>query len=232
MKCFILLAVLIFLQLSAWKDAAWAEKGEDFNDAIDELMTKRSNNSDKMQHWFDLYSHGKIAESDKVWIGILNDCKNREEIGDFSENINERCWFDERTKKVDAEKAYLHLFELTQKALGKEHRFVADLATFLATYSEARHDYNKALQYRVMDLQLHRKALGAENHQVLEAQIEVAHLLITMKDYKQAETYLASAIVDAKKFHNKGILMRANHELAVIRHATGKDADIRKYLAE
>lgn len=192
--CLNLCLLLIFgLALEAYPN--------DLGSDMDGIVAQRTSNSEMMDLWFKSYAKGDYVKADKLWQKLLKDCAKREEIGDILENVNERCWFaeDTATRKVDPEKAYYHLLVCTERMLGKEHRFVADLCTFLATYAEARHDYEKAKQYRLRDLKLHEKALGDQNHQVIEANQEVGHLLVVMKQYDQAGPYLKKALTISKQ---------------------------------
>lgn len=221
----IILISILCLLFNSSPQPCRADAPPDLGAAMDSVVRHRSSNAVMMDRWFKSYARKNYGEADKIWAAILKHCANREEIGDFIENINERCWFadDSDSKKVDPEKAYHHLLVTTEKMLGKDHRFVADLCTFLATYAEARHDYQQAKAYRLRDLKLHEKALGANNHQVIEANQEVGHLLLTMKQYGEAEQYLKRAIVASKKQGLSGPYQKANADYLQLLHATKGD---------
>ena len=229
----LLLLTLVFCLLNCSSPAALAQ-AKDMDTAMDQLMTTRSGNSDFMDHWFKFYASGNIKEADKTWASILKQCADREEIGDFTENINERCWFAESNNrnKVDAEQAYKHLLATTERMLGKDHRFVADLYTFLAVYAEARHDFKKAKSYRLLDLKLHEKALGPNNHQVIEANQEIGHLLLSTKEYNEAEPYLKKALVMSKKQGLKRTFQRAKADYLKLLYATNRGAEARHLMAK
>ena len=220
----ILIAIFLFL-LSGNPKPAYADAPPDLGTALDSVVRTRSSNADLMDRWFKAFAKKNYSEADKIWAAILKHCASREEIGDFTENINERCWFAEDTdsKNVDPEKAYYHLLVTTEKMLGKDHRFVADLCTFLATYAEARHDYQQAKAYRLRDLRLHEKVLGPNNHQVIEANQEVGHLLLTMKQYEEAEPYLKKAIAASKKQGLYGTYQKATADYQLLLRATKSD---------
>ncbi len=184
--------------------SALAEPARDLDAAFDKAVYNRSggNFTDRMDLWLKKFESGKIAEADKLWASIIKDCAGREEIGDFIEVINMRTWFAEDTskKQADPEKAYQHLLDITEKMLGKDHRYVADICTYLALYAESRNDFKKAKELRLRDLHLHEKALGESNHQVIEAYQEVGHLLVQMKEYTEAEVYLKTAMRLAQRY--------------------------------
>lgn len=186
------------------------ELSRDFDLAIEQKMELSS----PVDQWFAAYLSGRMVQADKLWADLLVKYKNKEEIGDILENINQRSWFAENKKPIEAVKVYEHLLECTEKDLGADHRFVADICSFLATYYESVHEYERALAYRKRDLLLHQRALGAENRQVAEANQEIGHLLLRMKKYDPAEAYLRQAINVASRKGYAVALRKATADLA------------------
>ncbi|MGD9680737.1 MAG: hypothetical protein AB7W16_06085 [Candidatus Obscuribacterales bacterium] len=226
-------AAILILGLIHGAALASPEIGEvpDFGDQVDRVLSNRSEGSEQMERWFALYAAGKTAEADRAWASALKAFEKREEIGDYLEFVNQRCWFsgEKGSPGVDPEKTYGYLLVTTERILGKEHRFVADICTFLATYAEARKDFKAARALRLRDLRLHEKALGKDNRQVLEAHQEIGHLLMGTKEYREAEKHLLSAIENPHC--PKSTFQKAVLDYIKLLRATGRDVEARRVSA-
>jgi hypothetical protein len=227
-------SVLLFLFILLFANVfAWASDTK-YDAAVDSLLDTSDKSSTIVSKWLKLYCGGKIKEADLEWISILKSQAGTQSIDRLLWSIEQESVFldgaDKKEFKCAPTALFEHLLSVTERSLGKDHRFICDICDDLAILANDRRNYSESKKYRLRELELSRK-LGdlCRTAYVLNA---LGHLEVLTKDYSSANRDLEQSIALTRKAGcHRVFIWAARHYIELLR-ITHREADTAAFIAK
>jgi hypothetical protein len=118
----------------------------DRNKSDDDKKCDEIANSKYFGDWVKAYVKGDQKAFDKSWASVLYQLKDRKRISHLFEIANERTMLLD-TASTNNTILWLQLLSSTEKAVGPNHRFIADVLFDLSAYEDGIKDYKTSLRY-------------------------------------------------------------------------------------
>lgn len=190
--------------------------------------------------WLDAYRTGRSSDAEKVWGQILSELKACRSISILIEKLYYRIRFQAEGNEGNESRFgfatyYKSLIAATEKSVGKDHRFVADILGYLGNHYDNTKDFQAALTCRQRRLDILEKLPNLQDPTLASALLETAFDLCKLHNYIKAEVYLKRALLVAEKLPEHTPLRRTvalyGKLLANTGRGTQKQQLISKYQA-
>lgn len=164
--------------------------------------------------WINAYIQGRTSEADQLWHKLLVQVKDCESIGVLIDKLYYRLRFLPDEKTDDSEKMamvpfYLNLLKSTEKAVGKEHRFCAELCGYLSSHGETTKDFKLAIKWRQKQLDVLKKVSRSSSWNVANTLFHLGYDYYMQHDYRSSEPLLLKSINIADKNRYQVILKQS-----------------------
>ena len=152
--------------------------------------------------WVKAYIGGKSGEAERIWSNILTKIKDSPSCYILVKKLFQRLESDAPESVSNSSKygilPYSHfLLAATEKALGRQHRFVADILAFMSTHYDSIKDFKTALILRRREMEIEEKC-GPESEMTGFAMLDVAFDLGQLGRYDEARKLTLRVLKFAK----------------------------------
>lgn len=165
----------------------------------DMLMCEKVFYSGLCDQWLKAYVAGKTAEADKTWSQIMSQLKDSPSCYILVTKLFHRLETEAPDNASNDSKwgilAYTNqVLAATEKALGRNHRFVSDILAFKATHYDSIKDYKAALPVRQRELDIGIKSMGPEAEMTGFCMVDMAFELAELGRYEEARQLAQRAL--------------------------------------
>jgi tetratricopeptide (TPR) repeat protein len=149
--------------------------------------------------WLKAYEAGKIADADKIWAKILAKIKNSESCFLLLKKLHQRLESDapdvvSNNSKYGILQYSNTILKATEKILGPNHRFIADILAFLTTHYDSIKDYKTALPLRQREMDVSIKSSGPEAEMTAFAILDMGYELAELGRYQEAQVLVTRVL--------------------------------------
>jgi tetratricopeptide (TPR) repeat protein len=183
----------------------------------DMLMCEKVFYSGLCDQWLKGYVAGKTAEADQTWSKIMSQLKESPSCYILVRKLYHRLDTEAPDNATNDSKwgilAYTNqVLGATEKALGRNHRFVSDILAFKATHYDSIKDYKTALPLRQRELDVGIKSMGPEAEMTGFCMVDMSFELAELGRYEEARQ-LALRALKLAQTHKYARLLPAAQKL-------------------
>ncbi len=169
----------------------------------DQELCNRARYGVNVDRWYKAVDAGDKKKAKEYWRAVLTELKSCRRIWILLLDLRMRWCLGESDAKVDrhGDEFHRNLIADTEAAVGRDHRFSADVLSFCANYfetcgneAEATACYRRALEIRL-------KTFEKDDPATLNAYLLLAENLYKMKRFAESEQFFKEYIAGCR--HNK-----------------------------
>jgi len=155
--------------------------------------------------WLAAYEAGKIVDADKVWAKILAKIQTSESSYLLLKKLHQRLESDapevvSNNSKYGILQYSNTILKATEKTLGPNHRFIADILAFMTTHYDSIKDYKTALPLRQREMDISIKSSGPESEMSAFSILDMAYELAELGRYQEAQA-LVTRVLKFSRVH-------------------------------
>jgi tetratricopeptide (TPR) repeat protein len=214
-----IVTVLAVTMLLSWQEAV-ARGGEDDTAAIfglaDQVAQEDSHRdtvacetvfySGLCDQWLKAYEGGRTADAERAWAKILAKIGTSDSCYLLLRKLHQRLESDAPEEVSNSSKYGILQFtntilKATEKNLGPNHRFIADILAFMTTHYDSIKDYKTALPLRQREMEVSIKSTGAESEMSAYSIMDMAYELAELGRYQKAHQ-LVTRVLKFSRAHN------------------------------
>jgi tetratricopeptide (TPR) repeat protein len=156
--------------------------------------------------WLKAYEAGKTADAEKIWVKILAKIKASDSCYLLVKKLHQRLESDAPEVASNSSKygilQYTNtLLKATEKNLGPNHRFIADILAFMTTHYDSIRDYKTAFPLRQREMEVSIKSTGPESEMSAYSIMDMAYELAELGRYQEAHQ-LVQRVLKVVRAHN------------------------------
>lgn len=156
--------------------------------------------------WVQAYVAGRTEDAQKIWGKILAKVDTAPSCYILVKKLHARLEADAPDQVSNSSRFGIlqysnALLQATQKCLGPNHHFVADILAFKATHFDSVKDFETALKLRQQELNVAVKSTGAESELSAHCSLDMAYELAELKRFEESRK-LVMHVLKFSQSHN------------------------------
>lgn len=193
----------------------------------DRQLCDRARYGTNVDHWYKAVEKGDRKSAKTYWRAVLNELKGCRRIWFLLLDLRLRWCLSDEDVKIDHHDYAFHknLIADTEEAVGKEHRFVADVLTFCGTYFETSGKSEDALKAYSRTLEIRTKSLGNDATETVSIKFVLAEYLYKLKRYAESEHFFKEFAASCQKLKEREALLDGVRRYAATMRRVGRVKD-------
>jgi len=203
----------------------------------DDVRARDVMTSDLADKFVKAYLTRKTVESDRIWAVMLKKLGDVKSCSALSSDLYGRIQMDAPDDATlnsvySRHSFFSYMVTATEKAVGKDHRFMVDAYSQSARTYEGARNWKDAIPLRIKRTQLCEKLFGYEAEPTLNSRLDVIRDQMKMQQYANVEPRLKTIIEQCKKHKYGGTGERAAKQYLLFLTLNNRKADYDKFTAE
>lgn len=196
------------------------------HDDKDRDLCDRARYGKNVDRWYKAVERGDHKEAKAAWRVVLNELKQCNRIWFLLLDLRLRWCLgeDDEGANIDRHDYAFHkdLIADTEEAVGRDHRFVADVLTFCGNYFETCGKADEALKAYLRTLEIRTKTSGNNSAETISIKYVLAEHLYKLGKFAESQRFFKDFATSCQRVKEREALMDGVRRYAAMMRRAGK----------